>query len=658
MIEISEHKDSSYLRVKVLKEGGFGRAYLAEDLVNRDYCVIKETKTQMMKKSEIEDIKKEAEILKVLVHPNIIRFRDIYMSKKNKLCIVMDYADGGDLYNKIENAKSYFDEETIIDMFTQICLAIKHIHDRKIVHRDLKSQNVFLNGMNMIKLGDFGISKILNHTHDMLTSFVGTWYYISPEILKGQHYSFKTDIWSLGVILYEMCCLKLPFRGQNQFVLQRKIIECKYSPIPVRYSDDLRNLVEEILVVNSAQRPSIYQILAKPIIKKRITNFLNRKDFEEEFSHTILHNQNVMNPKPVLSGMTGSRLYPVPHGVGGPAQGNAKNYSSNQVLPNYGGPNQAVLNHFRKEASEVNLAQKILLNNEDIQLKVIGRKIDQVKKIGVSSSAQRLEGLRNRPNSRFINESPMNHLGNYALAGNKLGFGQEPKNDLGLRHNLNREQPVRSPAIPDRNYYNPQPVISKPAGNNFFSRIDDLYEKLSDVRKLDEPSAARNFDLEERLKEVDQMHRMKHAKESYVKDDVLINKYRLDFNDILQQYREAIDIKPQDYKDEDIEIVEKRFVEKDKVSQIDELEDIEEYSIGDKVIKDKEMSYSDFIRHIINDVHGETGLDADVLRNQLENAVSGENFLELQDVFDKNDSKGLDPAVLLMVACTDPQVML
>ena len=129
--------------------------------------------------------------------------------------------------------------------------------------------------MGMIKLGDFGISKILNHTQDLLISFVGTWYYISPEIVKGNHYSFKTDVWSLGVILYEMCCLKLPFRGQNQFVLQKKITECKYSPIPSRYSDELRQLVDDILVVNPQQRPSIYQILARPIIKNRINHFLN-----------------------------------------------------------------------------------------------------------------------------------------------------------------------------------------------------------------------------------------------------------------------------------------------------------------------------------------------------------------------------------------------
>lgn len=653
MLSPADGKDANYLRVRVLKEGGFGKAWLAEDLVNRDYCVIKESKTQIMKKSEIEDIKKEAEILKVLVHPNIIRFRDIFTNKKGKLCIVMDYADGGDLHNKLENSKTYLEEDMVIDMFTQLCLAIKHIHDRKIVHRDLKSQNVFLNGMNMIKLGDFGISKILNHTHDMLTSFVGTWYYISPEILKGQHYSFKTDIWSLGVILYEMCCLKLPFRGQNQFVLQKKIIECKYSPIPLRYSDELRSLVEEILVVSPTQRPSIYQILSKPLIKKRINNFLNKKDFEEEFSHTILHNQNVMNPRPILSGMIGSKLYPS-HQGGAPHM--MRNYASNQILPNYGagGLEGGILHQFRKESSEANLIPKIMINNDDINAKIIGRRIDQVQKIGSSSSAQRLDALRSKPVvSRFANDSPANHLANPYGRG---GYN-EPKNEFGLKQNLNFDaHPAKLGVEPERQIYNPQ-LASKQPASKFFSKIDNLYEKLNEVKRQEEASAYNNFDLEERLKEVEQLQKNKQNKLSYVKEDVLINKYKLDFNDILQQYREAINIKPKEYNLEDMELIEKRFVEKEKIAQIDERDDIEESSMNDKGLRDKEMSFSEFAKVVIEDIYGTKNVNPDKLRTQLEDALNSEGFVELPDVFRKSSGHGLDPAVLLIMACTDPQIM-
>lgn len=115
----------------------------------------------------------------------------------------MDYAEHGDLSAKIEKeialGSEGFSEKQILDWFTQILLAIKHIHDRKIVHRDIKSQNIFVTKMNTIKLGDFGISKILTNTQDMMCSFVGTWYYLSPEIIRSKPYSFKTDIWSMGV---------------------------------------------------------------------------------------------------------------------------------------------------------------------------------------------------------------------------------------------------------------------------------------------------------------------------------------------------------------------------------------------------------------------------------------------------------------------------
>jgi NIMA (never in mitosis gene a)-related kinase len=119
----------------------------------------------------------------------------------------MEYADGGDLSDKVKSVKNkgeYLSEDQILDYFTQMCLAIKHIHDRKIIHRDLKAQNIFLEENGTIKLGDFGIAKVLEQTVGQAQTQVGTPYYISPEIIKGKGYSFATDVWSLGVILYEM----------------------------------------------------------------------------------------------------------------------------------------------------------------------------------------------------------------------------------------------------------------------------------------------------------------------------------------------------------------------------------------------------------------------------------------------------------------------
>ncbi len=136
----------------------------------------------------------------------------------------MGYADGGDLSSKIKDQrtvsdKNYFSEDTVLDWFTQICLGMKHCHDRKILHRDLKAGNVFLCKNGMVKLGDFGIAKVLNSTIDKASTIVGTPYYLSPEIIKNKPYNFKSDIWSLGIILYEMCALKPPFNGANIHML-------------------------------------------------------------------------------------------------------------------------------------------------------------------------------------------------------------------------------------------------------------------------------------------------------------------------------------------------------------------------------------------------------------------------------------------------------
>ena len=128
----------------------------------------------------------------------------------------MDYADGGDLYKLIKNQKGvHFTEEQILDWFVQISLALKHIHDRKILHRDIKTQNIFLTSRKLIKLGDFGISKVLRGTMECARTAIGTPYYLSPEICENKPYNFKSDVWSLGCVLYELTTLRHAFDSDS-----------------------------------------------------------------------------------------------------------------------------------------------------------------------------------------------------------------------------------------------------------------------------------------------------------------------------------------------------------------------------------------------------------------------------------------------------------
>ena len=253
-------------------------------------AVIKSIDLSKLTKDQIKDANLEGEILKELEHPNIIHFREV-QNHNNYLFIVMDYADGGDLSMKIkEQNGKFFPEDKILDWFTQVCLAIKHIHDRRILHRDIKSQNIFLMKNGQVKLGDFGIAKCLDHTIDKAKTYVGTPYYLSPEIINSQPYDFKSDIWSLGVLLYEMCALKMPFDASNLPQLYIKIINCNYPPLNNIYSEPLKKLVKSMLNETSIKRPNITEILNEPIIKSRIKKFLNEKEYQDEFSHTILHN--------------------------------------------------------------------------------------------------------------------------------------------------------------------------------------------------------------------------------------------------------------------------------------------------------------------------------------------------------------------------------
>lgn len=151
----------------------------------------------------------------------------------------MEYAQCGDLSKAIHtqrNAKKFFEENQILDWFTQICLAMKHVHDRKILHRDIKGQNIFITKANTLKLGDFGIARVLNKTQDKARTVVGTPYYLSPEIIENKPYSFKSDIWSMGVLLYELCALSPPFTANSLQLLALKIVKGSHSQLSGNYS--------------------------------------------------------------------------------------------------------------------------------------------------------------------------------------------------------------------------------------------------------------------------------------------------------------------------------------------------------------------------------------------------------------------------------------
>ena len=274
---------------RVIGEGSYGRALLATDKKTNQLIVVKEISFANLTQQEKNDALRETMILSLLNHPNIIGYRGSFIDK-NIFHIIMDYADGGDLSEQIENCGADgFPEGKILNWFVQICLALKHIHDRKILHRDLKTQNIFLMRNGTVKLGDFGIAKVLDHTTAFTKTSIGTPYYLSPEICQGKSYNAKSDIWALGCVLYEMCTRKHPFDSNNINGLIMKITRAKQAPIPKVYSSKLAELVDTLLQKAPTKRPNINQILKIDFIQDKIGNLLSSTLRKIEFSHTIFH---------------------------------------------------------------------------------------------------------------------------------------------------------------------------------------------------------------------------------------------------------------------------------------------------------------------------------------------------------------------------------
>ena len=188
---------------------------------------------------------------------------------------VMTYCDGGDLYERIKrNRGKQFHETQVLHWFVQMALGLHFMHENHILHRDLKTQNVFLLGNGRLVLGDLGIAKVMKGTADFAKTCIGTPYYMSPELFKNKPYNHKSDVWALGCVLYEMITLKHAFDASSLNGLAVKILRGRFRAVRGKFSRPLRDLVGQLLALNPSSRPDLPRILRMPIIKRHIVTFI------------------------------------------------------------------------------------------------------------------------------------------------------------------------------------------------------------------------------------------------------------------------------------------------------------------------------------------------------------------------------------------------
>lgn len=262
----------NYEKIKSIGRGAYGTVYLCRHISDGCHFIIKQIPVEEMGRDERQSAMNEVQVLSMLKHPNIIAYFESFFDEK-ALMIVMEYAQGGTVYSFLEGREGkLLDEDEIIRLFVQILLAIHHVHQRNILHRDLKTQNILLNKTRkVVKIGDFGISKILS-SKSKANSVIGTPCYISPELCEGKPYNQKSDIWALGCVLYELATLKKAFEASNLPALVLKIMKGNYIPISERYSDDFKNLVLSMLQIDPTKRPTLPQIMAQPLIVNALFN--------------------------------------------------------------------------------------------------------------------------------------------------------------------------------------------------------------------------------------------------------------------------------------------------------------------------------------------------------------------------------------------------
>ena len=372
--------------IKKIGKGSFGSVYLVKRKKDSKIYALKSVILSNLSKNQQESSVNEVRILASVHHQNVISYKEAFWDDNtSSLNIVMEFADDGDLYTKIKKMKEekiFFEEKTIWDYTIQIIQGLKSLHDKNIMHRDLKSENIFLTKNHKCKIGDMNVSKVLKEK--LLMTQTGTPYYASPEVWMNKPYSFKSDLWSIGCVIYEMCELKTPFNGKDMDELFINVCMNKAERINKRYSDDLWLMIKKLLEVNVDKRYNCKQFLECDIVKNKINEFNSiENNNEESMDNSLLLNTIVFRDiKDIKKQLPNKKYYNDESTTESNSKKKEKEKEKENIIINKNNENILLIKNLKKELEDLKHNQEKRKNQsiaKDNSIKQLDTKIKNIK---------------------------------------------------------------------------------------------------------------------------------------------------------------------------------------------------------------------------------------------------------------------------------------
>ncbi|XP_071238699.1 MAP/microtubule affinity-regulating kinase 3-like isoform X5 [Salvelinus alpinus] len=283
----------NYRLLKTIGKGNFAKVKLARHILTGREVAIKIIDKTQLNPNSLQKLFREVRIMKILNHPNIVKLFEVIETERT-LYLVMEYASGGEVFDYLV-AHGRMKEKEARAKFRQIVSAVQYCHQKHIVHRDLKAENLLLDADMNIKIADFGFSNEFT-MGNKLDTFCGSPPYAAPELFQGKKYDGpEVDVWSLGVILYTLVSGSLPFDGQNLKELRERVLRGKYR-IPFYMSTDCENLLKRFLVLNPAKRGTleVREDSENQIMKDR---WINAGSEEDELKPFVEPEQDIADQK-------------------------------------------------------------------------------------------------------------------------------------------------------------------------------------------------------------------------------------------------------------------------------------------------------------------------------------------------------------------------